>query len=221
MMNKTIVTCITGGVDTLVEDHHPQKATFIAFLDSKVKSDLWKMRGAPDKYDDPNRNAKIIKWLIHKHINTKYSLWIDGNIHLLIGMGALIKRYLRDADIAMFWHNARSSVYDEAEICIKLGCDRKDVIEKQVARYREEGFISNSLTEGPVILRRHTSEVARFCELVFREVEKGSRRDQLAIDYIIWKTGIKVARFEGTIFKNKYFRKGAHKKRVNIDGKPY
>ena len=221
MIDKAVVTCITGGVDKLIEEQYRQKVPFIAFIDGNAKSKLWNTRKAPSKFKDPNRNAKIIKWRMHDYINCQYSLWIDGNIYLLTRMVHLIRRYLKKADIAMFWHNERTSVYDEAEICIKLGCDHKEVIEKQIQRYKREGFKSNSLTEGPVILRRHTPQVKKFGELVFKEIENGSRRDQLAIDYVIWKTGIKVARFEGNIFKNNYFRKGAHKRRVNVDGKAY
>ena len=53
-------------------------------------------------------------------------------------------------------HPARKCIYKEAEACIALKKDAREVIEKQIARYRAEGYPKNAgMFETGVVLRRH------------------------------------------------------------------
>jgi len=189
---KAVITCITGGYDDLKEKHLPQKVKFIAFIDRNVKSDLWEIRKSPNT-GNPHMDSRIVKWLIHNYVDCDYSLWIDGNITLNVSMDELIDKYLTDTDIAMCKHPLRDCIYEEAEACKKRYLDYPYIINKRVDKLKREGYPKhNGLHEGTIILRRHTDRIKEFNEAVWNDIQSGSRRDQLSLNYVAWKMGINI-----------------------------
>ena len=189
-----IYTAITAGKDDLKPRRHDTR--YVAFLDEMVNTD-WDVLPAYDRFCDPVRNAKIHKVLPHRFFDTDVSLWIDGTFEVLVDFEE-IRDYLKGNDIVVFKHDIRNCAYDEATTCINYGLDRRAVIQAQTARYKSEGYPEkNGLHECNVILRRHNKRVEAFNELWWREIEMGSRRDQISFDYCVWRTGVKVGEFEG------------------------
>lgn len=216
MIEKAIITCITGGVDKLSANHKKQNASFIAFIDIDIKSKLWEIRHTPFVDNDPRRNSRVIKWMPHRYVECRYSLWIDGNIIIKCSIDSLIKKYLKDADISMRKHYVRNCIYDEAQACIKQNLDNPDTIMAQIKRFQDDGFPTKiGLHEGGIILRRHNPKIDAFGEMVWQEISKGSKRDQLAIDYVAWKNKIKIADMPDRN-NDTCFIKIAHKKNNRI-----
>jgi len=215
-MNKIAVcTAITGGFDTLKDEQVTDGADFICFTDDvNLKSKTWKIKKANNIFDDPCRNAKIHKILIHKYLSEyEYTIWIDANIYLIVPAKLLIDKYLKDNNIALFRHAERNCIYKEAEACIKYGLDNIDTIQKQVSYYKEKGYPKNNgLHECTIILRKNCIEVEKLNYLWWSEVYNRSKRDQLSFDYCIYNLGLKVKDIEGYIRSNKYFRRVAHKR---------
>lgn len=83
-------------------------------------------------------------------------------------------------------------MYEEAEECIRLGKDLPEVIEKQMERYRKEGYkADNGLVVTNVLVRKHTDKnVIKLMNLWWEEIERNSKRDQLSFNYACWKLGI-------------------------------
>ena len=184
MSTIAVVTAITGGRDTLKQQGRVEDADRIAFLDVEASCPGWTVRPACTASPDPVRNARNHKVLLHRWLpEAEYSLWIDGNVTLTCEsrLSTLVERYLRDADLAVFRHRTRRCIYEEAAACIAKGKDDAAVIERQVERYREEGYPAfHGLAETSVVLRRHSREMKAFCELWWGEIARGSRRDQLS-----------------------------------------
>jgi hypothetical protein len=189
----TVVTSITSGKDSFLQDQVRGNAKFIAFLDNPKDSDVWEIKKAHDRFTDPRRNSRIHKMLIHKYVDTEYSIWIDGNIRLLKTPEELIEKYLKDCDLAVFKHPNRDCLYDEAMVCAKLRLDDPEVIIEQAKAYEDSGYAKHKgLCECGIIIRRHTQKVEEFNDAWWAEYCRYSRRDQISFMYAVDKVGLQI-----------------------------
>ncbi len=193
MSKITVYTCITGAKDKLRDDQVKGKAEFIAFTDIKYPSKTWKQLPAYDRFKDPRRNSRIQKILSHQYIDTEYSIYVDGNISLLVSPEELIKKHLENHDIAVFKHPNRNCLYEEALVCANKGLDDTDVLIGQMRAYEKNGYARHKgLAECGIIMRRHTSKLEEFENAWWAEFCRHSRRDQVSCMYAMDKVGIRV-----------------------------
>jgi len=191
--NITVVTSITGDKDQLIEKQVRGGANFIAFIDKPYPSNTWGIKKAYDKFQDPRRNSRIHKLLIHQYVDTEYSIWIDGNIKLLIPPEEIIERYLKNHDFAVFKHPTRDCIYDEAMVCAKLRLDDPENIIEQVKQYEDSGFAKHKgLCECGILIRRNTAKVEAFNNAWWGEYTRFSRRDQISFMYAVDKVGLRI-----------------------------
>lgn len=223
-LKKVVYTAITANKDIIVEDQCTEGADFVAFLDRVTnpdgiaKTDSWyikRLHAVPNvRKEDYVRQAKMYKMLPHVYFpNAEYSLWMDGNLRLLVPLDQLIDKYLKNHDIAFFKHPLRDCIYDEAQVCRELLLDDVFIMELQMKRYREQGYPEhNGLIDGSVILRRHTKKVKEFCTAWNLEISRFSRRDQLSFNYLAWKLGLEYEVMEGLnhVGTNNYFEMIPH-----------
>lgn len=211
-----VYTAITNSYDALKEDHNNSNARFVAFLDYEAKSKVWEIEKVNNTFKDPNRNAKIHKILPHRYFpNVEYSLWIDGNVKLLVPVQELINTYLQDTDLAIFRHPDRNCLYKEAETCISRRLDDETIIREQMQRYKSKCFpLHAGLVEATVILRRHTKKINEFNELWWKEILEGSRRDQISFPYVANRVELQYTYFPGNIRMENYlfYKDGTHKR---------
>ncbi len=198
-VSKLVVyTAITGNYDRLREPTPWPGVEYVAFLDTPVKSQVWRVQPLPGPLATRRRSARFPKVMAHAVLppDTEYSLWVDGCVTPVQGVTPkfLVAEYLRDADIAILRHPWRRCLYAEARMCMKRNLDDPSLISRQVSRYIAEGFpVNYGLGESGVVLRRHTANVAAFNEAWWSEIEHGSSRDQISFQYVAWKLGLKVA----------------------------
>lgn len=199
----TVLTAITNKKDVLKEQQCTEGAKFVAFTDEPINSRTWEIRPCPNIFGDPRRNAKLPKILSHLFVDDEYSLWMDGSINLKVPMRELVSKFLGDADICFFnhplsHHGHRDCLYEEAEVCKKFKLDDPNIIDEQIARYRQQGYPEhNGLYAGNVILRRHTPKIIQFNNMWWAEVCRGSRRDQISLNYCLATLGIRANLFPG------------------------
>jgi hypothetical protein len=200
LSNGVVYTAITGRYEVL-RNQPPHDLPYVAFLDEPSSSTCWRIEPACRELADPARNAKIHKILAHRSFpDVDFSLYVDGSILLNAAPRELAASYLRDHDIVVHRHPDRDCLYREAEICAEYGLDSPEVIRAQIERYRGERYPEgNGLCELPVILRRHTERVARFNELWWSEIERGSKRDQISFPYAAAQAGLRVGHFPGSL----------------------
>lgn len=218
-----VFTAITGDYDSL--KLQPESATrrtdLVAFVDGEKtdRKNRWECRSIERAFDDPARNAKIHKILPHRYFPDKtYSLWLDGSVAINFTMPAeqLVSMYLADCDVAVLRHSRRTCIYQEAQAVLHQRLDDPESIRSQIERYTREGYPANAgLAENCVILRRHTAGVQDFNEAWWKEIERGSRRDQLSFNYVAWKCGLRYRYFPTSIIsRNGLFRRFAHNGQV-------
>jgi len=159
----TVYSAICGGWDRLRDD-------ILCFT-------------AYDRFRDPRLNAKIYKVLSHKFVDSEYSVWIDGNMRLLVSPEKLVEM-MGDSDCALFRHPERDNIYDEANVIIERQKDNALIVDEQMKTYRRSGFTKRDLGMCGLMVRRNTEEVTRRNERWWSEICRYSVRDQLSFPVV-------------------------------------
>lgn len=186
-----LYSAIAGGYDRPKAQQAFADVESILFYDGPEAPQGWDVEPFDVIANDPVRTAKKPKILPHVYFpQPGWSVWVDGNIELLVSPHELIDE-VRDhgATIGVFRHPDRRCIYKEAARCISASKDDPSLIISQMERYREEGYpADNGLAECNVIVRHHSDPlVQKVMSDWWREIRTGSRRDQLSFNYVIWK----------------------------------
>ena len=220
MKNRIVVyTSIFGGYDGLLPQKKVKGVDYVCFTDRNIKASPWDVRIMESKFDDPVRCAKEYKILPHRFFpEHEYSIWVDGNYLVVGDVHALLSEVLQSDNMAIFDHNqtgvdSRNCLYKEYESIVALSektgrrIDDPVTMENQMRRYRSERYPENNgLIFASILIRRHNEpDVKQAMELWWREIENGSRRDQLSFNYIAWKADLKLHIIDGNIRDNRWF----------------
>ncbi|KAL0328473.1 UNVERIFIED_CONTAM: hypothetical protein Scaly_2279900 [Sesamum calycinum] len=168
-----------------------------SLLGSDKQVGLWRIivvRNVP--YTDPRRNGKVPKLLLHRLFpNTRFSIWIDGKLQLVVDPYQILERFLwrHNATFAISRHYRRFDVFEEAE-ANKAGAKYDNAsIDYQIEFYKKEGLtpyttaklpITSDVPEGCVIIREHIPITNLFSCLWFNEVDRFTSRDQLSFSTV-------------------------------------
>ena len=209
-------TCITDGYDQILDPLVVSPGIdFICFSDKQIQSKIWKWKQIPKEIEslDKIRQQRSIKICPHKYLKEyDISIWVDGNIQIKNDLNKFIKQY--NLDVCPLWirkHPARDCIYDEAKECIAQRKAPKEVIEKQVLKYKAVNYPAhNKLVESGIILRKHNdTQCQKICDVWFAEVLTESYRDQLSFNYACWATKFRYGTmiYDNVIIdnKNKFF----------------
>jgi hypothetical protein len=171
---------------------------FVVFMDEDRKTGQWERLPADTTQNTGRRRSRIHKILPFRYFDEEVSIWLDSTFGLAVSPRDLVRVALEVADFAVFEHPQKDCLYKEAQRVLKThrhDPGEESVIRDQMARYREDGFPGDrGLAMGGVLIRRHTPEVIRVCEMWWDEMCRGSSRDQLSFEYCCWKTGCNVHR---------------------------
>ena len=189
MKRVVVYSCITGVIDSLKTEQRWGDADWVLFTDQKFKGGNWWVQPAPDMFTNPRRNARLMKTTSHRLFpDHEYSIWIDGSIQLLHSPEWLIDTYMGNNDLAALTHPDRDCVFEEAEMCKQLEKDDPRIIDRQMARYKENGLSPHSgLAETKIVIRKNSGRVARFNDDWTLEILNNSLRDQLSFNYCALK----------------------------------
>ena len=195
-----VYTCITGGYDNLAD---PKVVTpgvdYICFTDNmSMKSKVWKLRKMPEELKGYSnvKQQRGVKILAHRYLSEyDISVWVDGAV---IVQGN-INDYLKLLDLSTYSvfipeHPVRKCIYAEKDACVrikKIKGDEIKVADRQMKRYKEEGFPVNfGLVQSNVMIRRHNDQYSKdLMEKWWDELKDNSHRDQLSFNYAVWKCG--------------------------------
>lgn len=199
-MRIAIYTIITKNYDTLLNynSEYKNEADFFVFTDSfnnqLVNEGFYKELGIRFKGQNDRYVARYYK--INSHLffnNYDYIIYQDGTTMMnTIGPVQLIKKYLADADLAVFRYPDEDCVYIHAEKCKSTGRLNSRSVDNQMRYYQMDGFPNHfGLSELRVVLRKNTPQIKIFNELWWQIYNKFLTCDQLCFDYCVWKLGIK------------------------------
>lgn len=196
-----IYTASSGGVDAVLDPKHPIAGVdYVCFTDSPgLALSVWDVRPLDSVENDPVRRAKHPKICPHIYFpDHDWSLWIDANTVIEADIRDILSTSLQ-ADMASFTHPERQCLFAEAQVCADKRKDEPEVIRRQTARYRAAGMPENfGLMEANILLRRHNQTAVREAmALWWSEITNGSRRDQISLPYVQWRTGLNLVPFFG------------------------
>lgn len=221
--NKIVVyTAITGDYDNILyQGYIDDNIDYICFTDNpSLSSGLFNIVEIPKELNKlsnvkKQRNIKINPHLYLK--NYDISIWLDGNVEILDNPLDLIDE---DNYIYIPQHPVRETIKQEAEICIRIGKDTAENIDKQMRFYAKEKFPDNTgLVQSNIIIRKHNDKrCIKLMEVWWNTLSKYSHRDQLSFNYAVWKTESKVAFLDKMIYSSKYFYwHSGHGNKINLE----
>lgn len=190
---KVVYTVITGSYDELrdplvIEDGWD----YICFTDNhNLSSNIWEIIYI-DNTDslDSVRLSRRYKILCHKYLpQYKESLYIDGKFQISNSIESYLARYSVESSMLCIKHPSRDCIYEEAAACMNMKKDVIDTIEKQIHKYRTEGYPEHyGLVDCGILYRKHDDKkLCSTMETWWDEVSQYSRRDQLSFNYVCWK----------------------------------
>ena len=180
---KTVYTAIFGKYDELKE---PAILTngwkHICFTDQDFKSDVWEIRKVPVMDLGPEKTARYYKIMFHRHIETEFSLWIDGTFIINTNLDHWWERFR--PEFTAIKHHFDDCIYKDAQSCLESGRGKPYLINRQIAFYKAVGIQKNEgLIASGILMRQKSEAVKKFCTDWWEQVRRFSRRDQIAWGY--------------------------------------
>ena len=204
----TVYTVIIGRYDFLHEITNPCKnIKYICFTDDvSLRSDTWEIRHVEREFEDPIIESRKYKMLPHLFIDTEYSLYIDANIWLKKSPLEYLGQYFNRGNMLLIPHPDRDCIYKEMAVCVLSGKDLPQRLIKQTDVYSEWGCPEHSgLFYGGMIGRRHfEKEVIVFDEEWWEHFQRYSRRDQISLGYLLWKSGMEISLADSNIYNSNW-----------------
>jgi len=185
-----VYTCLTGGKDGLPRVPIQKGVQYIYYSDKDLKNKDWEFR--PLVYYNPD-NRRIARYhKVNSHLlfpNEEYVLWLDGNIEVKWYPEEILELLsTNDNFVATMIHPSRNCIFQEFHAVRILNFDDPLVMAKQEQRYKREGMPLNiGLPETNVLLRKQNDDCREFNTLWWKEINGGSKRDQLSFSYVMWK----------------------------------
>lgn len=192
-----VYTALFGNYDTL----QPTPYNGIVFTDQALKVDGWHTERVELPHDNPRYASRYYfdqSCLVMPEFF--YTVMHGGNATLKVHPAELVELLPSGIDIGCLQHWQRQTVEAEAQACIRMHKDKRETIEAQMERYKDEGFsLDTRLSACILLVRRQTSRLREFETMWWNEVSSGSYRDQLSFDYCRWKLNFPVFYLPGSL----------------------
>lgn len=214
----TVFTAVLGETDPLRAPIRVQPGVrYLVFTNRRTRVPPYRAIDIPADVLGPRLTSRQLKILAnHPELDgARVTLWHDAAYQLDCDVPALARRELAESDLVAFRHPWRNQIADEAEAIAALGYMPRATLAAQVAAYQAEGFTQTAITSTGFCLRRHTSAVEAFQACWWGEVSRWGWRDQMSVDYALWKTGVAVRYIPGHYRDNPYARWSCYHPRVS------
>ena len=175
--------------------------TLIAPGSRQITAPTWKQEIVDAEYGN-RMTARYYKTTPHRYFpDADVSIWVDGNVRLLVPPERLIKQYLpKGVDFATFAHPDRKCLYEEARVCMANGKGKKSDIQAQIEFYQKEGIRQQGgLYETKCVIRRHTEATENANELWWQQICDFSVRDQISLPYVLKNSNATVSSIPGRV----------------------
>lgn len=208
-----VVSAIFGGRDEPIPAPRGDVDEYVMFTDGD---------GAPGwrtiRIEDPGSPriaARKIKTLIFDHVDGDVVIWVDGRIRVQDGeLRPLLRKVMRDVDVAGYPHPWRSCAYHEASECARLGLAPARMLGEQTAAYGAEEFPRGAgLWNTMVLARRRTPEMLALGRAWWEQIQQHTARDQVSFPYLLWRHGIQCGRLGDDVYRagsSPHFVRGRH-----------
>lgn len=194
--NKNCVyTTIIGDYDGLPKINGGKKNgwDYICFTDNKnISSSQWKVVYIKNPNHSNIYNLKLsrlFKTNFFKYLLSYDNLiYIDARIDIISDIDKYLG-FLGDNDIQFVIHPQAKSIKDEMGRVLLGNLERKDNIDILKKKYESEAYkYDNGLFIGGVLLYKNNEITRSFFKEWWNNINSFSNRDQLTLNYSLWKT---------------------------------
>ena len=196
---------------------------FVLFADRRprfVRGWQWRPLPAAAAGLSPTMTNRFAKFFPHRLFpDAGCSIYVDANTLVLADLTPLLAEFFASgADIGLFPHKQRFDIHAELAHARQVGKVPEEDAERgaaQLAFYRAEGLPDDHLfTENAIIFRRHgRPALAAAMELWWEQMQTYTRRDQLSLPYVLYKSDLAVKLWDWNYkFANPYFRRYPHRR---------
>jgi hypothetical protein len=180
---------------------------YVVFADDQLPQipKPWIRRKIDQDYGNAVLTSRFIK--THPHIllpGYENSVWVDAAFQLRNMPAESLQAAIGSAAIACFRHPERDCAYDEADAVSRLELDSPQHVALALGQLAAHGFPRHmGLVETGLILRQHHNEaVVRAMEEWWNLIVTASQRDQLSINLVLWKQGLRCGILRGHSRRN-------------------
>jgi hypothetical protein len=198
-LRTCVYTCLVGSTELLNEQPlaAESRIPFICFTDDAERcSRSWQIRPISPLFElDSVRSQRAVKLCPHRYLpDFDVSLYIDNSVLLDRLPEELIAEHMAESDFCIFHHSFRETVLDEFLAVAADGLDDQGRIFEQLNHYAV--CCPEVLQDKPcwtgILLRDHSNAAVRdMLELWFAHVQRYSRRDQLSLNFVLRRSGLK------------------------------
>ena len=204
-----VYTAIIGGYDRLRSPvTHDPDLDYIVFADDYLfpVPPPWIRLKNSLRFVDNRRTSRYFKTHPYSVLpGYDISVWIDGAFQLRDLKAEDLEPMLGTADIAFFRHPKRDCTYEEVEAVLRYQLDSPERVDWVVKQLTAHGYHRHAgLVEAGFIVRRQGAySLIGAMEEWWQMILNGSQRDQLSINFVLWKHGIQYAVIPGFSRRNK------------------
>lgn len=204
---KAIVTVLLGKYDTLKPAPKYKGWHTILFTDNHYPDTKgWTVNKV--KSQNPTIDSRYYKWLTHITLPEITTVcYIDASMEL----------HQPPPEVPTWYkHQSRTCVKDEAARIIQLNKSPKQLVNKQLKHYKEDGFKDDfGLYQNGLFVRHHDAQTNNLCECVYALTSTYSHRDQLALPFALFKTNYKLQNVKPGRETKKHIRLWPHTPQLN------
>lgn len=192
-----IYTCIIGAYDVLrLPENLSPEIDYHVFTDLALNGyGVFTMHpvGPICKADPALRSRYSKLQACHSLQGYDVVIYADANVLIRGDLTDMVGDFIASGDSLGFVpHPARDCLYDEAVDCFIAKRDSASKIVPQMLAYKQEGYPAHQgLYEANLFaFRADHPGVKAFFDAWWAQLAAGSRRDQLSLGYVLWKSGL-------------------------------
>lgn len=198
-LKVAVYTCNVGNYDIILPPRVPANGVqYYCFTDRPQRRiSGWKMLPlvqlpSVNRLDLVNRYHKFFPHRVLPGFDC--SIYIDARIQVVGDILPWVEKWAKK-NVAMICmkHPFRSTIFEEAERCEERGLfdsQEKRLLQQQLSTYYADGMPPNQeLSQNSILLRFHDAPgLDESMELWWHHLLAYTRRDQISLPYILWKT---------------------------------
>lgn len=190
--SNVIVTCLTGDYEKPTDGFKKENGfDYILFCDKEIETKSWECVVVEFK-DGNNLSHTKKQRFVKTHL---CELLGEYDLVIYVDANTIIDKKLYDYinkhknNVVTFKKHARNCVYKEIEACRKIGKENNEVLDIVKKRLEEEKYPKNNglFENNIIVLKPNDENVNRLMRLWWNEIYYYSKRDQLSLNYVIWK----------------------------------
>jgi len=225
-IKKVVYSIIISKYDEISSFNKQKGYNYFLFSDFNYKNTNWTIIPISKLIKKTNisrikmtRYFKFFPHLFFKHY--ELSIYIDASYIIRGDLNELLLRALNPSfDLYFLQHERRNKIFQEFSAVIKFKKDTKESVERVKKRYIKENFPDNlGLTENCIIIRKHNNKnIIKLMKLWWNEIKAYSYRDQLSLNYVIWKSKLNLKIYYlSKRFMIDYFSFKLHSKNIKLN----